>query len=133
MAPYPRLPYEMALLADTFAQLGFEPPRIDNGGVLSIGRFVVFPQAHVQLVSAIVDDGLDPQAALDRARFMVDGDQVLLEEGLWEREDELRAAGIDAVPSDAPFQFGGGQAILVERDVLVGGSDPRKDGYAAGF
>jgi gamma-glutamyltranspeptidase len=29
--------------------------------------------------------------------------------------------------------FGGGQAILVEGEALLGGSDPRKDGYAAGF
>jgi drug/metabolite transporter (DMT)-like permease len=29
--------------------------------------------------------------------------------------------------------FGGGQAILVEDGVLTGGSDPRKDGYAAGL
>ena len=28
--------------------------------------------------------------------------------------------------------FGGGQAILVSGDALVGGSDPRKDGYAGG-
>ena len=33
--------------------------------------------------------------------------------------------------ADTPT-FGGGQAILVEGDALVGGSDPRKDGYAAG-
>ena len=31
------------------------------------------------------------------------------------------------------FTFGGGQAILTEGDALLGGSDPRKDGYAAGF
>jgi len=90
-------------------------------------------QAHLQLVSALVDDGLDPQAALDRARFMVDGERVLLEEGLWDRESVLRAAGLDAVRSDDSFAFGGGQAIVVEQDVLVGGSDPRKDGYAAGI
>ena len=29
--------------------------------------------------------------------------------------------------------FGGGQAILLRGDALVGGSDPRKDGYAAGY
>ena len=31
------------------------------------------------------------------------------------------------------FGFGGGQAIFVQGDALVGGSDPRKDGYAAGL
>ena len=39
-------------------------------------------QAHLQLVTALVDDGCDPQMALDRPRFRIEGDQVLLEEGL---------------------------------------------------
>jgi gamma-glutamyltranspeptidase / glutathione hydrolase len=86
-------------------------------------------QGHMQLVSAIVDDGLDPQAALDRPRFRVDGERVLLEEGLWERADEIPGA----VRERDVLRFGGGQAILVEGGVLVGGSDSRKDGYAAGF
>ena len=97
-----------------------------------MGGFVQ-AQAHLQLVSGLVDDGLDPQAALDRPRFRVDGETVLLEEGLWERADELAAAGLRPVPSEERGPFGGGQAILVEGDVLVGGSDARKDGYAAGF
>jgi gamma-glutamyltranspeptidase len=29
--------------------------------------------------------------------------------------------------------FGGAQAIMVEDDALLGGSDLRKDGYAAGL
>jgi gamma-glutamyltranspeptidase/glutathione hydrolase len=90
-------------------------------------------QAHVQLVSAIVDDGLDPQAALERPRFMVDGGVVKLEEGLWERDAELQALGIETVRETNAGYFGGGQAILAVGDALVGGSDPRKDGYAAGF
>jgi gamma-glutamyltranspeptidase/glutathione hydrolase len=90
-------------------------------------------QAHTQLVSALVDDGLDPQAALDRPRFRVDGDRIQLEEGLWEKAGELEELGF-AVEADRELaHFGGGQAILVEGDALVGGSDPRKDGYAAGF
>ncbi len=90
-------------------------------------------QAHVQLVSALVDGGLDPQAALDQPRFRVDGRSVRLEEGLWDRTAEIEALGLQAVRSDDIGEFGGGQAILVEGDVLVGGSDARKDGYAAGF
>lgn len=90
-------------------------------------------QAHVQLVSALVDDGLDPQAALDRPRFRIDGRSVRLEEGLWERAADLEALGLEVVASTDTWEFGGGQAILVEGDVLVGGSDARKDGYAAGF
>ena len=87
----------------------------------------------MQLVSALVDEGLDPQAALDRPRFRVDGELVRLEEGLWPQADELVRAGHRVVCDPDPFGYGGGQAILVEGDSLLGGSDPRKDGYAAGY
>ena len=90
-------------------------------------------QAHMQLVSALVDDGLDPQAALDRPRFRVDGGRVRLEEGLWDRDADLQPLGYRTVRETDPFAFGGGQAILVQGEALVGGSDPRKDGYAAGI
>jgi gamma-glutamyltranspeptidase/glutathione hydrolase len=89
-------------------------------------------QAHVQLVSSLVDEGLDPQAALDRARFRVDGRSVRLEEGIWGLAAEVEALGLEPILS-TDLEFGGGQAILVEGDALVGGSDARKDGYAAGF
>jgi gamma-glutamyltranspeptidase/glutathione hydrolase len=90
-------------------------------------------QAHVQLVSAMVDDGLDPQAALDRPRFRVDGDAVRLEEGLWDREPDLQRLGYRTVRETDTYGFGGGQAIVVSGEALLGGSDPRKDGYAAGL
>ena len=59
--------------------------------------------------------------------------QVLLEEGLWPQAAELEALGLTAVRSTDPRPFGGGQAIVREGDVLLGGSDGRKDGYAAGL
>ena len=108
---------------------------LDGGlrGVFGVMGGFLQAQAHVQLVSALVDGGLDPQAALDRPRFRVEGEHVLLEEGLWERAGELEALGLHTVASREHGLFGGGQAILVEGDALVGGSDGRKDGYAAGF
>jgi gamma-glutamyltranspeptidase/glutathione hydrolase len=90
-------------------------------------------QAHVQLVSALIDDGLDPQAALDRPRFRVDGDHVLLERGLWDCAPEVEALGLIPVRSRDHGRFGGGQAILRTASGLVGGSDRRKDGHAAGL
>jgi gamma-glutamyltranspeptidase/glutathione hydrolase len=85
-------------------------------------------QGHVQLVSALVDDGLDPQAALDRPRFRVDGDRVALEPALADRAGEVPNAYVD---TDV-YRFGGGQAIIVDADGAVSaGSDRRKDGYAA--
>jgi gamma-glutamyltranspeptidase / glutathione hydrolase len=90
-------------------------------------------QAHVQVVSSIVDDGLDPQAALDRPRFRVERDGVRLEEGLWEHEADLQRLGYATVRETDASAFGGGQAVLVVGEALVGGSDPRKDGYAGGI
>ena len=90
-------------------------------------------QAHMQLVAALIDDGLDPQAAIDRPRFRVEPDAVHLEEGLWPEAETLERAGYAVVRDEDTFTFGGGQTILVQGDALVGGSDPRKDGYAAGF
>jgi gamma-glutamyltranspeptidase / glutathione hydrolase len=89
-------------------------------------------QGHVQLVSGLVDGSLDPQAAIERPRFRVRDDAVHLEEGLWERAGELERRGFGVVKSREP-DFGGAQAIVVHGDALLGGSDPRKDGYAAGF
>jgi gamma-glutamyltranspeptidase / glutathione hydrolase len=90
-------------------------------------------QAHVQIVSALVDRGLDPQGALDRPRFRVAGDEVLLEDGLWQTAPDIEALGLRPVASREDAPLGGGQAILVEGDILLGGSDARKDGYAAGY
>ncbi len=98
----------------------------------NMGGFIQ-AQAHMQLVSAMVDDGLDPQAALDRPRFRVDGDVVRLEEGLWDEAASLEAAGIAVERDEDVYGFGGGQIVLLEGDGLLGGSDPRKDGYAGGL
>ena len=69
-------------------------------------------QAHLQFVSALVDRGLDPQAALDEPRFRVAGAEILLERGLWDRAPELERHGFDVVCEGATVGFGGGQAIL---------------------
>jgi gamma-glutamyltranspeptidase/glutathione hydrolase len=91
-------------------------------------------QAHFQLVRHVVDRGLDPQAALDAARFRVlGGRSVALEPGLARHADDLRARGHDVEVADVPHGFGVGQMILADDDALVGGSDGRADGHAAGL
>jgi gamma-glutamyltranspeptidase / glutathione hydrolase len=106
-----------------------------DGGLVGpfgvMGGFIQ-AQAHLQLVSALVDDGLDPQAALDRPRFRLDGGDVLLEAGLGERAAEVEALGLRPVPSSDHGLFGGGQAILRREAGWIAGSDRRKDGKAAG-
>ena len=106
------------------------------------------PQGHVQVVTAMLDDGASPQAALDRPRVRVspaddsplwptDGRAVslFLEVGIPQATaDALRALGHEVVPDvggDQVTAFGRGQAIRVGAGGgLEGGSDPRADGYA---
>jgi gamma-glutamyltranspeptidase / glutathione hydrolase len=97
------------------------------------------PQGHVQVLSALVDDGLDPQAALDLPRFCIDveesGGHVALEEGIpAEVVSDLEKMGhpVYAVSGYDRSLFGRGQVILrdSETGVLCAGSDPRADGCA---
>ena len=113
------------------------PGLLLEGGQL-LGPFGVMggpmqAQGHFQVVRNLVG-GDDPQAALDAARFRVDGGRrVALEPGLWSEADALRAVGHEPVLSTDPHGFGVGQAILTLGDSLVAGSDGRGDGYAGGF
>ncbi len=97
------------------------------------------PQGHMQVVSALADDGLDPQAVLDRSRFCINdgtvGGQVALEEGIppdVQAELGKMGHGVYSVSGYARSAFGRGQ--IIRRDaatgVLCGGSDPRADGCA---
>ena len=105
-----------------------------DGGLLGpfgvMGAFIQ-AQAQVQFVSAVVDEGLDPQAALDRPRFRVDRRLLRLEEGL--DPGAFAGLGLEVRREGDITEFGGGQAILAAAEGLVGGSDSRKDGIAAGF
>lgn len=109
---------------------------VENGtlrGPFGVMGGFIQAQAHVQLVSAVVDRGLDPQAALDQPRFRLDDGSVRLEEGLWARAGDYEALGARVVLDGDRLGFGGGQMIQVADGRILGGSDPRKDGFAAGF
>ena len=97
------------------------------------------PQGHMQVVVSLVDDGADPQSALDRPRFCLDdgspSGQVALEEGIPVRTmAELEQMGHKPhlVGGLGRSLFGRGQIILRDptTSVLCGGSDPRADGCA---
>jgi gamma-glutamyltranspeptidase/glutathione hydrolase len=103
----------------------------------------VQPQSHLSFVSNLVDHGLNPQEALDRARFRwSEGSRVAIEtpdarvdEG-GTLGDALAARGhtVERPPGLFVDQFGGGQAVAREADgLLVGASDRRKDGCALGI
>ena len=96
------------------------------------GHYQPVGQAH--LITRLLDDGLDPQAALDAPRLMPYPGDLEVEAGIG-RAARLGLAerGHRLVDTDSPL--GGGQAIVVDRKrgVLIGGSDPRKDGLALGY
>jgi gamma-glutamyltranspeptidase/glutathione hydrolase len=92
------------------------------------------PMGHAQIVTNVVDHGMDIQSAIDAPRFFFTGEQTLVERGVSsETIDGLRTRGHDVAVASLPW--GGCQAIEIDwtRGVLIGGSDPRKDGCALGF
>src|SRR6266699_1107493 len=92
------------------------------------------PMGHVQVVTNIVDYAMDVQAAIDAPRAFFVGETTVVERGLPPASVEgLRARGHQVAL--APLPWGGAQAIRIdwERGVLMGGSDPRKDGCALGY
>jgi gamma-glutamyltranspeptidase/glutathione hydrolase len=97
------------------------------------------PQGHMQVTVAMVTDGADPQGALDRPRFCLEGKltgpEVSLETGIPRTAVKaLEGMGhkIEVVSGMSRALFGRGQ--IIRRDpasgVLYAGSDPRAYGYA---
>lgn len=101
------------------------------------------PQGHMQVVTALLDDGLDPQSALDRPRFCLEPEQggmrlAALEEGIPDaavKGLQERGHAVRVVQGMQRALFGRGQIILRDprSGVLCGGSDPRADGCAQGL
>lgn len=97
------------------------------------------PQGHLQVVSNLIDHRLSPQQALDAPRFRVleNLEQVVFERGIPLRAlSDLAGLGHRVVPpAEVAGGFGGSQIIQVDQanGVLLGGSEPRKDGCAVGF
>ena len=89
---------------------------------------------HAQLLSHILDRGLDVQQAIDAPRsFAHDGVLQLEPRHGAATGAALAALGHEVTWAETPI--GGGQAIFIDhgRGVLVGGSDSRKDGCALGY
>ncbi len=92
------------------------------------------PMGHVQIVLNMLDYGMDVQQAIDAPRFFFEGEKTDVEHGTPAATIEgLKARGHDVVMASSPW--GGGQTIKIDwdRGVLIGGSEPRKDGCALGY
>lgn len=90
------------------------------------------PQGHVQVMLNMIEYGMDPQEALDAARFRhFSGTSVAIENLDPEVATRLEALGHE-LRDPQGIAFGGGQAILKLAQGWAAASDPRKDGMAAG-
>ena len=99
------------------------------------------PQGHLQVISNLVDFGMEPQKALNALRFIVTEEDVALEEGISPKVlTNLESRGhrtriISSYHRGMSGGFGGAQ--LIQRDpetgVLSGATEPRKDGCAVGW
>ena len=107
------------------------------------------PQGHLQMMVNMIDLDMSPQMALDAPRWQLvgslpgmgreeSGGLVMMEEG-WSAAtlSELGRRGHRIAPVDGLGRvgFGGGQIIRSDPDsgILIGGSEPRKDGCALGW
>ncbi|HVA84707.1 MAG TPA: gamma-glutamyltransferase [Candidatus Saccharimonadales bacterium] len=92
------------------------------------------PQGHVQVLANLIDFGMNVQEAGEAARVRSLNAGVALESGI---PPDVRAALAEMGHTlvDSPGGFGGFQGILIDPQtgVLMGGSDPRKDGEAVGW
>jgi gamma-glutamyltranspeptidase/glutathione hydrolase len=98
------------------------------------------PQGHLQVISNMIDFGMNPQEALDSGRFSVsiENDTVFAEDSL--NPDviaalKLKGHSISVISGIDRGLFGGGQIIVRDNEegVLFGGSDPRKDGLSVSY
>ncbi len=87
---------------------------------------------HARFISNIADFGMDPQEAIDAPRSFPQDGFLDVERGYsYAVRQELANLGHNVrIPDTA---IGGAQAIRIDDEVLVGGSDPRKDGCALGY
>jgi gamma-glutamyltranspeptidase/glutathione hydrolase len=97
---------------------------------------------HLQVLTNLVDYGMDPQEAVERPRFLIGaflpdepadvtrvegrvGRRVL--RALERRGHQLR------VEPDFAYRMGHAHAIAIREGTLMGGADPRGDGLALGY
>ncbi|HEU5319855.1 MAG TPA: gamma-glutamyltransferase [Methylomirabilota bacterium] len=116
-----------------------------DGGVTGLAAMGGNGQAmfHVQVLTNLLDYGLDPQEAVERPRFLIGAflpdepaDTVYVEDRVPARVIAgLARRGHNVKPGPALFvKVGHAHAIVRRPDgALLGGADPRGDGVALGF
>lgn len=94
------------------------------------------PQGHLQVVSNVIDFGMNPQEALDAPRWQwMGGMKVSVEPGFPPAEAlKLAAMGHEVVSEITSNDFGRGEIVWRTGDgTLVGATEPRTDGCVAAW
>lgn len=89
-----------------------------------------------QVLSNVIDFGMDIQDAIDAPRIFMDTEQKFQMESRYPEgvSDAMTAMGYDvSVYDEFDKIFGSVQAIMYKDGKLVGGADPRRDGKALGY
>lgn len=113
------------------------PAMIREGGKVRMPFGVMGGQyqstGHARFASNLADFGMDAQSAIDAPRAFSDAGVLKVERGYSDAvRQELSDLGHVVDIPDTPI--GGAQAINIgENGVLIGASDPRKDGCALGY
>lgn len=105
-------------------------------GALGVIGASMQPQGHVQLLTNMLDHGMNPQAAIDAPRWEWEGGtKIALEQRFPPQLTHgLQALGHQAYITAKTALFGRAQIILKDQDgVLIGGTDYRADGQVAAF
>jgi gamma-glutamyltranspeptidase/glutathione hydrolase len=91
-------------------------------------------QGHVQFVLNHLVFGMDLQQAIDAPRFRhLDGQRVAIEAPVGDGVRAALTALGHVLVDERTISFGGAQAIVRPSKGWAAGSDPRKDGMAAGY
>ncbi len=95
-------------------------------------------QTSVQFLTNVLDYGMNIQAAIEAPRFRIEtaGTQVSIERRMSKsvrRALKARGHDVKVLPDYSPV-CGGAQGVVVDAEsgALMGGADPRRDGYAIG-
>ena len=94
-------------------------------------------QSVMQLITALIDFGADPQQAMEAPRWRSEPDGTLLMESRFPPEtiSQLKSKGHAVEPvQNWDEVMGSAQAILIDRSrsILMAGADPRREAYAIG-
>jgi gamma-glutamyltranspeptidase/glutathione hydrolase len=94
------------------------------------------PQGHVQVLTNLIDMGMNLQQAIEAPRYRyLGGTRVLFEDAMTESIINSLIGKGHQRASESGASMGGGQAIMIDpaTGALMGASDPRKDGMALGY